>query len=178
MVVTACLLLAAASCGDDGDDSANPGSPTTTAPATTTTLTQEEQDEEALRQLAEDWDETNHAIHLRDESVDAAERYLAGDYLENYRQDVQAFLDRGQVVEPDEQTGTTVEIVVVEGDRGEVIECLVDADLLVDADGNVVNDDVSATRLRTEAERSDGEWRFIARSTVEIFEGDVQCASD
>lgn len=170
-------VAAVAGCGDDDPAASEP--PTTTAPATasSTTLSPEEEDERALRQLAEDWFEAVRRIFVDGEDPAIAEQYLTGDYLEGFRQHVEEDAAAGHVTErdPEGRTRTVVENVSVNGDRAVIEECAVNADVLLDASGIVIDDTVGMRRYSTVAVQVTGEWRLSQRTSTTIEESDAPC---
>jgi hypothetical protein len=174
MLFCAALALAGASCGG-GDDDPETQPTTTQLSTTTTTQSQEEEDEQALRQLAEDWTDAIRAIYYEGEDVALAADYAAGEYLEAFEGDVEAFAQSGNSARPDERTNTDIESVEVSGDSAEVTQCTVDFDVLLGPGGEVLNDDVVARRFVTTADRGSDGWRFTARDELEVWEGSESC---
>lgn len=171
-LVVFCLALAA--CGGDGDDDADP-QPTTTSPSTT--QSPEAQDEQSLRQLAEDWYEVSRQAYLEDGfDLTEIEGYLADPYLEGFVAQVEAYRADGKQSQRGEASRHVVEGLQVDGDAATVTECIVDGEVLLDADGEVLNDSVMTTRVRTEAVRTDGGWRFKDREVVDDEQEGDACA--
>ncbi|WCO68300.1 hypothetical protein PO878_06110 [Iamia majanohamensis] len=166
----ALALAAGAACTDD--EAADPA-PTTTAPTTTAPTPT---DEEQLEQLSEDWFEASRAIYLGDEQVESASEFLTGSYLENFEEQASDFLGSGSVARADDRSDQMVETVEVDGSEATVVECVVDADAVIDeASGDVVDDDVAAYRYRSTAMRTDRGWRYSDRETIDEEIGVTQC---
>ncbi|HYI62710.1 MAG TPA: hypothetical protein VEW93_12995 [Acidimicrobiales bacterium] len=175
--LTFALVLLLGGCSDDdpSPQTTDPA-PTTTKPSTT--LSQQQEDEQALRQLAEEWFEAVRRIFVDGEDPAIAERYVTGDYLTEFRRHVQDDAANGHVTERDPQgrSRTTVEDVSVTGDRAEIVECVVDADVLKDGDtGEVINDEIAARRFITRAVQTDSGWRLSQRTTESRTEDSEIC---
>lgn len=166
-------------CGCGRNEPASPAGPAPTTTAPSSTLGPEEEgDEQALTRLAEGWFEAIRRIFIDGEDLATAEQYVAGEYLEVFRQQVVDQAERGQRSErdPEDRTRTTVEDVSITGDEATVTECVINADVLVDGESGVVIDDsVGVRRYRTVAERTDAGWRFVQRTSVPIEEDDDSC---
>ena len=166
------LALAAGGAACTDDDGADPA-PTTTAPTTTAPTPT---DEEQLQQLSEDWFEASRAVYLGDEQVDSASEFLTGSYLENFEEQASEFLGSGNVARADDRSDQMVETVEVDGSEATVVECVVDADAVIDeASGDVVDDDVAAYRYRSTAMRTDDGWRYSDRETIDEEIGATEC---
>lgn len=176
-MVLACVVLAGASCGgSDGDDGADdPDPPTTTAPETTTTLTQEEQDEEALRQLAQDWFEAAPGIYSGSDEISLADEFVIDPYREQVADDVERRRADGTTIEVNDASSNEVLGVEVTGDEATIRQCIVDADILVDADGDVVDDSVVTLTIESSARRTPDGWRFFEREAIDQVEGEASC---
>lgn len=171
LVLVAATLVA---CRDEGRQAPPP---TTTEPRTTTTLSQEQQDEQALRQLADDWFEAVRRILTREAQVDLAEGFLTDRYLSTFRDQMADLEASGQSVEADPagRSTNTTKSVVIDGDDAELIECIIDGDLLMDANGNVLNGEVTARTVRTTAVRTADGWRFSDRTGITEHVGSSVC---
>ncbi len=172
LALTAALLAAVggAACSDDGDDAVDP---TTTQP--TTTLTQAQQDEQALRQLTEDWYAQINEIFEERADPQTADEYITDDYYDAVISEVEAFRETGRTTERSAASRHVVESITVSGDAATLEECFVDADVLYDGDGQVLNDDIVTTRFTTVASMTEDGWRFERRvPRGEDEEGD-QC---
>ncbi len=162
------LVTAGTACSDD--DTADPPPPTTTAPKKT--------DRQQLEELAEGWFEAARAIGIESEPASKADDYLTNGYLDRFQREIERRSEQGVAVTPDPQdrSSNLVESVMVTGDQGIVVQCIVDADQLVrSADQSVIDDSVAAKRFRTDAVRTTSGWRFESRSAVEEWEGQTQC---
>lgn len=167
------LVTAGASCTDD--DTADPPPPTTTSPATTA---EELTDEEQIEQLAIEWFTVIREITSRDGPSSLADGYLAGEYLNGFKQGIEERIRSGQVVRLDEsgRTSNEIESISVGGDTGTVVQCIVDGDSLVDeVTGEVLDDSVTARRYATEATRTSDGWRFSSRTRIGEWKGQTQC---
>lgn len=163
--------------GDDGPAASEPPSTTTPSTEPSTTLSPEAADERALRQLAEEWFEAVRRIFVDGEDPTLAEQYITGEYLEEFRQHVAEDAAAGHRTERDPQgrTRTTIEEISVSGDQGVITECVVNADVLIDASGQVLDDSVGVRRYTTTAQRTGDEWR-LAQRTSTTLEGVESCA--
>lgn len=170
-------VVAILGCGDDKPDAPAPTitSPSTTAPST---LDPESEDEAALRQLAEDWFEAVRRIFIDGEDPALAEQYIAGDYLDQFRQHVLDNEAAGYITErdPEGRSRTEIETISVEAGQGDITECLVDADILIDGKtGIIVNDGITARRLMTEATLTTSGWRLSKRLTISTHKNNETC---
>lgn len=178
-VIVLGLALTLLGCTDDsGDDDATPR-PTTTQPSTTTTdatTTTEPDDEAQLRQLAEDWWETSRALYLdSDRSTDEISDYLTGDYLTGTVSQVEDFRETGNTSQLAEGSRHVIEEVVVNGTSAVLTECFVNADVLLDQDGNVLDDSVATRRYDTTASLGADGWRLVLRTQLGESQGGDQC---
>ncbi|HEU5149859.1 MAG TPA: hypothetical protein VFU19_05150 [Iamia sp.] len=167
--MASCFLLAA--CGGDDPDDARP-QPTTTAPSTTQP---QDPDEQALRSLAEDWFRAVRQAYMEDTDLAdleplAVERYLAG-----VRDEIEAFRDSGNEARPGDRTRHEVLSVAVDGDAAVLVECVIDADLVLSSQGQVLNDEVQANLYETDALRDGDEWRLSGRRTLDEVDGSIEC---
>lgn len=172
-LVSSCLALAVVACGGGDDDDARP-QPTTTAPETT--QSQEEQDEAALRQLAEDWYGFVEDVYLGREDVSVADAYIAEPYLSGFVEQVEQFAQDGHQIELSDRSSHEVRSVEVDGDQAVVVECVIDADVLLDANGSVLNDEIQANLYSTAAVKGPDGWRLSERETVVEEDGAAACA--
>lgn len=177
-----CLLaFAVGGLGGCGDDDPAPGAtatsppPTTTAPATT--LSQADQDEAALRQLTHDWYETVQSIYVDQSDPELAEEFITGEYLSNFLEDVEARRAAGMTSRRGQNSREAVTGLVIDGDAASIDTCNVDANVLLDADGEVVNDEVATFRFTTSAERTEDGWIFTKRIRHDEPEDGAQCVS-
>jgi hypothetical protein len=168
------FALALASCTDDGENDADP-QPTTTQPSTTTTESPEAEDEQALRQLAEDWYEAYNVIFESRSSAEDAQTFLVDPYLRQFQTQFEDFVSSGNQTEISDRSSQRVEEVSIEGDRALVTECVVNANVLVDPNGEVLNDEVGARRLESTAVRGSDGWRFSERRSLGDVE-EAECA--
>lgn len=169
-VVAVTLVAGGAACADD--DSADPA-PTTTAPTTTAPTST---DEEQLEQLAEGWFTQIQAIYTGNADVDTASDFVTGAYLTEFTEQVADFENSGRRLKPDPGSAQTIEsIEIASGDGAEIIECVVDADKLLDSSGSVINDDTTAFRYSTTAQMTSKGWRLTSRTTTDRFDGASSC---
>jgi len=166
-------VVVATSCG--GDDTEARPRPTTTAPATT--QSQDADDEQALRQLAEDWYEASDAIYQHRAEPESASSYLVDPYLSAYVARATEVLESGQISRSSDRSRLEVLAVSLDGDEASVTQCVIDADVLVDADGEVVDGGVYANLLESEAVRTSAGWRFRDRKVLAEEEGSERCPS-
>lgn len=164
-----CLTLTA--CGGDSDD-AEP-QPTTTSPATT--QSQQQADEQALRQLAEDWYETYSQAFESQGDGSTASEFLVDPYLTQFLTQLDDLRASGNETVRNGRSRQTIEEVTVEGDTAVVTECVVNANVLVDSGGQVINDEVAVRRLETQAVRIEEGWRFSQRSVLDELESEGEC---
>jgi hypothetical protein len=168
------LALAAASCSDD-DDPTRP-QPTTTAPDTTQPQPETETDEQALEALAEDWYEASREAYRNAEfDLATVERYLVDPYLSAFVAAVEDYRAQGQTSRPGEASRHVIGEVAVDDESGFVEECIVDAEVLLDEVGAVVNDEIVTSRTRTSAVMTSSGWRFSDREVLGDEEGGDQC---
>lgn len=170
----AALVLAGACGGDDEPDADR--QPTTTAPSTT--ASPEAADEAALRQLAEDWYEAVEAIYVGDREPEAAADYISDPYLSGFTEQVDQFKRSGRQAQITGESSHEIRSIIVEGDEATLIECVIDADVLLDADGSVLNDVVQANLYSTDAQRVDGGWRLTERETLAEEDGETSCPEE
>lgn len=178
VVLLAGAVLATAACGvDDPGAEPPPTSPTThfvpTTTAPSTTLSQQQQDEADLRQLAADWYETRNSILKDGAEVEAAEAYLTGSYLATFGEDVEERRASGNSSEAGAASREVVTAIEIDGDTATVETCLVDADLLRNASGEVINDETGTFRYRTKATLTSDGWRFERRERTGSEGGDT-----
>jgi hypothetical protein len=168
--VSFCLVLAA--CGGGDADDADP-QPTTTSPSTT--QSPDEADEQALRQLAEDWYGFIGNAYANEADLDALSEYLVDPYLTQFRDQISDHQAAGNTTDRSSQSSHDVESLSIDGERAEVIECVVDADVLLGPQGEILNDEVNAQRVTTTAIRTADGWRFTERDLTGEWEGETQC---
>lgn len=175
------VAAAVALCGCGGNEEpAASEPPTTTTPSTTpsSTLSSEAQDERALRQLAEDWFEAVRQILIGSRPLEDATDFLSRSYLRMFSEQVNQLEEAGQVVRLDPEARSRQETteVILNGDSAEIIECVVDGDHLLSSDGELLNDEVTARLVRTQAERVDDGWRFNERIGLTEERGSTTCS--
>lgn len=173
-LVSSCLALALAACGGGDDDDTRP-QPTTTAPETT--QSQEEEAEAALRQLAEDWYAASDAIYQHRAEPESASEYLVDPYLSAYVEQATEVVDAGRISRPSDTSRLEIIEVAIDGDSATVTECAIDADVLLGPDGEVIDDNVYAQLLESDAVRGSDGWHFSDRRVLLEEEGTEECPS-
>ncbi|MGI8938038.1 MAG: hypothetical protein ACR2JF_07480 [Iamia sp.] len=162
------VVATGAACGSE--DSADPPPPTTTSPTAA--------DEEALRDLAEGWFEASRRIGIDGESPSLADQYLTAEYLTGFKDEIARRDSAGEAVvgDPQGRSSNFVESIEVSGDEAQIVQCIVDADVLIRAaDGSSLDDSVSAKRFESQAVETPSGWRFTSRSTVDEWEDQTEC---
>lgn len=164
-------------CGDDDP----PAPPTTTAPSSSSTTPSStapattagpEDDEAALRRLAEEWFEVARQLYAGDSDTDQIAIYLVARYLDGFATQLEAFRMSGRKAELSQLSQHVVESLSIDGDSASLVECVVDADLLIDEDGNVLNNDATKKRYETTATRTESGWRLSDRIKVAESDGE------
>ncbi len=170
--IVACLVVVAACGVDDPPGAGRTADPPATT-ALTTALSQADADEAQLRQLAADWYESLLAIYVDEADPRSAEAYLTGEYLERFLDQVEDRRRQGLMSRRDDRSREVVETLVVASDTATLRTCNVDANVLLAADGTVLNDDVGTFRFETRATVTAAGWRFSQRIQLgEMEEGD------
>jgi len=173
-VLAGALVLAACG-GDDDPESAT----TTTDRQTTTTIDQAKADEEAVRKVAEEWAEASVRLLKEPNPADPAlERFLAGEMLDRFREDIARRDREGLISRSPERPRTShrIDAVVVKNDEATLRECFVDDLVLTKrATGEVLNDEVATYETRTTARRSSNGWKLVKRDGTRM-EGVTGCA--
>lgn len=168
-------LLVAGCTGDDPADDAQPTTtqtPTTSEATTTTALS----DEAQLRQLVSDWSQAAPRIFGEGGDVSEAGAYLAGQYLQQIGDQFDDYKSRGVLVRGSDRSQAEIESIEVSDDAASLVECITDADVLVDgATGELLDDDVSTYRTHTSAVRTERGWRLSVREVQATFEGEASC---
>ena len=168
-----CLALAACGGGGGGDDEDADPQPTTTSPSTT--QSPEDADEQALRHLAEDWFEAVRTAYTEDTDLAELEQFAADPYLTGVQEQITSFRETGNEAQPGDQTVHEVVSVELDGGGATLVECVIDADLVLTAEGAVINDEVQANLYETDASLVDGSWRLTGRRTLVETDGSNQC---
>lgn len=168
----ALLVSTAASCGGDDDPSDRPQPTTTAIP---TTQSQEQEDEQSLRQLASDWFEEVRQVYMRGTGTEGLAAFAEEPYLSGVIGQIEEFRATGNMAQESDETRHEVVSVDVDGSEAVLVECVVDADVVIAASGEVVNDDVQANLYETEARKVDEGWRLTGRKTLREVDGSDQC---
>lgn len=171
------FAVALTGCTDDGEKDADP-QPTTTQPSTTTTESPEAADEEALRQLAEDWFAAVRAVYIDGADPDALAEFAVDPYLAGVLEQVATFQASGNEARAGDQTRHEVVTLEISESDAVLVECVIDADEILSAEGEVLNDQVQANLYETNAALDDGSWRLTERRTLNEVDGSDQCPAE
>lgn len=171
MLGLALVTAVGAACGGGDDEADEPvGQPTTTE--VSTTLTQAQQDEAEIRQLAQDWFEAVRSVARGEAEVaifaDLAIDPLLADISERIEDRAE-----GEVSREDSRSRTEVLSIEVDGDVATVVACVVNADVVLDVDGEVLNDEVVARRNQSIVRRTADGWRMADLETLSTTEGET-----
>jgi len=170
------VMAITTACGNNGGDDDGTGTTTRSRPTPTTMSA----DEAAVRKVAEEWN--REAIRLAvtpDPDDPALERYLTGALLRQFKTVQIQRLKDGLTsrASPENRAAARIISVEVDGNQAELQECIIDDRLLVRrATGEVLDDSVSTSRLRTVLSRDGGSWKLARSEEVARWEGVAGCA--
>lgn len=180
-VVLLCVALVVGPMMGCGDDDDTPASPTTTAPSSSSTTPSStapvttaspDDDETALRHLAEEWFEVARRLYAGDNDTDQIALYLVARYLDGFITQLENFRASDRRAELSRLSDHAIESISIVGDSASLVECVLDADLLLDEDGNVLNDDATKKQYETIAMKTRSGWRLSDRIKLAETDGE------
>lgn len=171
LLVVSCLVLSA--CG--GDDAADGAGPPSTAVDPTTQPG--DLNEQVVRRMAQGWYETLRQISYEGVAIEMSRVYIDDAYRAALEEELEDIRSSGETVRLSEKSSMTIESVEIDDRDAVVIECVEDADEVLDEDGDVIDDDVEVRRFSTESYRGNRGWLFVSRTELPATDGAEECPS-